>query len=165
MTRGKLQLTQSAGDKEKTCGTCNEKKCYTQVTTTTSEQQSSQKKQHRKEIDSKWIMCDNCCMWYHGNCQGIESEVVIVITDLDKLGVKWFCTICIPTLSSTKPTGQNGLETIEQIKTIEQMLVSINKNVEHLQQQTTEEFKKLGNCWANSTVPSLDISKDIKKDH
>ena len=38
---------------------------------------------HGKDTNFKWIECDGCVSWYHGNCQGLDAGQVAIITDLD----------------------------------------------------------------------------------
>lgn len=135
------------------CTQCKEKLCYGTVSTGS----GANKRENKQKVKSEWISCDICSRWFHGTCQGLKPEEVILIVKLNTSGVRWFCSDCAPGL-----TDKTDHVTLKKLSTIEKMITSLDHKVESYQSQTTEEVKKLEKSWAD-VVSGAEITDNIKQ--
>ena len=135
------------------CTQCKETICYATIVTG-SGQNKREKKQKAK---FEWISCDICNRWFHGTCQGLQPEEVISVVNLANSGVRWFCSDCVPGLTTNTDHAN-----LKKLNNIEQMIASLDQKVETYQAKTTEEVKQLERSWAD-VVSGDKLSNDIKK--
>ena len=94
------------------CGTCNKKECGSHST---------------------WISCDCCKKWYHNQCQNLVKSEVTIITRRVSKGVKWFFTICLPSLLIKNSTQKSPVSTTDD--KLDQISMSIQILTEKLHDQ------------------------------
>ena len=109
------------------CTQCKETICYATIVTG-SGQNKREKKQKAK---FEWISCDICNRWFHGTCQGLQPEEVISVVNLANSGVRWFCSDCVPGLTTNTDHAN-----LKKLNNIEQMIASLDQKSRNISSQS-----------------------------
>jgi ribosomal protein L37AE/L43A len=61
----------------------------------------------KNDPDSLWICCDQCKLWYHAGCAGLEDEEYSKLSESDE---KWKCQTCKLSSSSSSSCAAQSAE-------------------------------------------------------
>jgi hypothetical protein len=138
-------------DSNSLCGACDATECIVQV--------GNKKTQ---KVNSKWISCDQCAVWYHGMCQGLQNNDVNMIIKLEGQGVRWYCENCVPRLHDVRTDQNENSATLSKLDNIEQMVKKFTQSYAEAVKANTESIKRLENyCESALKETSLNIKQAV----
>lgn len=132
------------------CGTCKKSECSVQIANKTSQ---------------KWISCDQCSIWYHGMCQGLQPVDVNAVIKLETLGVRWYCDQCRPNIApaTNSISGVENSSMISKLNNLEQTMQKFTQTYADAARANTERIQKLEqSCETTLKETSQNIKKAVQ---